>query len=48
MFLDDTRAYEALQETFRVDTRTRRDMIQFLFDEGFWDPDKLTWEAAER
>lgn len=51
MFLDDTwfeRAFEALQETFRVDGRVRRDMIQFLFDEGFWDPGKLGWEAAEK
>ena len=48
-FLDDPwfeRAFEALQEALRVEKRLQKEMIQFLFDEGFWDPDKLTWEAA--
>ena len=49
MFLSDAwvrDAFEALRETLRVSTKTRNDMIQFLFDEGFWDPEKLTWDAA--
>jgi len=37
---------DALAETFSVDDQTKREMIQFLFDEGFWDKDKLTWSAA--
>jgi hypothetical protein len=48
-FIDETwlrRAHKALTAVFDVDDRTRNDMIQFLFDEGFWDPEKLTHEAA--
>lgn len=48
-FIDDTwlrKAHQALRQTFDVDARTRNEMIQFLFDEGFWDPDKLKWESA--
>lgn len=40
-------AFEALQESLRVDPRARQDMIQFLLDEGFWDGEKLTFPAAE-
>ncbi len=40
-------ALDALRETLKVDARLRRDMIQFLYDEGFWDPEKLSWAAAE-
>lgn len=36
----------ALRETLNVDPRLRREMIQFLFDEGFWDASKLSWDAA--
>lgn len=36
----------ALNDTFSVDDDTKREMIQFLFDEGFWDVKKLTWGAA--
>lgn len=37
---------DALEETFRVGDADKRDMIQFLFDEGFWNKEKLTWTAA--
>lgn len=40
-------AFEALEATLKVDARLKRDMIQFLFDEGFWDTEKLSWPAAE-
>lgn len=42
------RGWEALRETFNVDGATKRDMIQFLLDEGFWHKDRLTWEGAEK
>lgn len=29
-----------------ADGHQRKVMIQFLFDEGFWDAEKLTWDAA--
>lgn len=51
MFLDDSwfeRAFDALKETFPRDKHLRKEMIQFLYDEGFWDPEKLSWEAAEK
>ena len=39
-------AYNALQDTLRVDDRTRNEMIQFLLDEGFWNADTLkTYDA---
>ncbi|CAM5589895.1 hypothetical protein [Rhodanobacter lindaniclasticus] len=40
------RGLAALHAMLDVDDRTRRDMIQFLFDEGFWDAHRLTWDAA--
>lgn len=40
-------AFEALEQTLKVDSRLKREMIQFLFDEGFWDEKKLGWQAAE-
>lgn len=40
------RGLDALEEMFRVDDATKRDMIQFLFDEGFWDSSSLKWSAA--
>lgn len=46
-YLDDSwfeRAFEALQETLRVDKRMKKDMLDFLFAEGFWDSEKLSWE----
>ena len=48
-FIDETwlrKAHQALKATFEVDSNTRRDMIQFLFDEGFWDPGTLNWDSA--
>lgn len=38
-------AYEALQETIPADRHVRKDMIQFLLDEGFW-PAEMKWESA--
>jgi len=49
MWLDaewQRRGLQVLRDTLDVDSRTRRDMIQFLFDEGFWDTTKLSWDAA--
>lgn len=40
------RGLAALRAMLDVDDHTRRKMVQFLFDEGFWDPEKLTWDAA--
>lgn len=37
---------DALEDMFRVDDATKRAMIQFLFDEGFWDASSLKWSAA--
>lgn len=37
---------QALRDTLDVDPRTRKAMVQFLFDEGFWDVDRLSWDAA--
>lgn len=42
------RGYDALREMFNVDASTKRDMIQFLLEEGFWDKEHLSWENAER
>lgn len=38
---------EAMRDMFAVTPQQRKEMIQFLFDEGYWDASKLTWEAAE-
>lgn len=49
MWLDQSwqeRGLQALRDTLDVDPRQRRQMIQFLFDEGFWDEKTLTWPAA--
>lgn len=48
-FIDETwlrKAHRALKETLDVDGATKRQMIQFLFDEGFWDAATLSWESA--
>lgn len=48
-FIDETwlrKAHQALKQTLEVDSNTRRDMIQFLFDEGFWDEKTLSWDSA--
>ena len=39
-------ALGAMRATFDVDTKTKTLMVQFLLDEGFWDSERLTWEAA--
>lgn len=49
MWLDPAwsqRGLAALHAMLDVDDHTRKAMVQFLFDEGFWDPEKLTWDAA--
>lgn len=48
-FIDDTwlrTAFTSLRATFDVDQKTKGQMVQFLLDEGFWQQDKLTWDAA--
>lgn len=40
------RGLAALRATFDVDGQTKREMIQFLFDEGFWDAERLSWDAS--
>lgn len=40
------RGLDALRSTLDVDGTTKKAMIEFLFQEGFWDQDKLTWDAA--
>lgn len=39
-------AYDALKAMFDVEPHVKTAMIQFLFDEGFWDKESLTWDAA--
>lgn len=48
MFVDDaflTAAFGALQDTISADRHLRKDMIQFLLDEGFWAAD-MKWDSA--
>lgn len=48
-YIDETwlrTAYQAMRATLDVDSKTKEQMVQFLLDEGFWDKEKLTWEAA--
>lgn len=40
------RAFDALKETLDSDPRLKREMIQFLLDEGFWDSKHLKWDSA--
>jgi hypothetical protein len=40
------RGLAALHAMLDVDDHTRKEMIQFLFDEGFWHAERLTWDAA--
>jgi len=40
------RGLAALHAMLDVDDHTRKAMIQFLLDEGFWHAERLTWEAA--
>lgn len=37
---------DALRETLAVSANERKAMIEFLYEEGFWDHEKLTWPAA--
>jgi hypothetical protein len=39
-------AFEALRTTFDVDRHLKKEMVQFLLDEGFWDKDRLEWDSA--
>lgn len=48
-FIDEVwlrKAHRALKETLEVDDQTKRQMVQFLLDEGFWDANSLKWESA--
>lgn len=40
------RGLDALKETLDVDARGKQQMIEFLFDEGFWDRETLSHKAA--
>jgi hypothetical protein len=40
------RGLDALRETVDADPAMKRDMIEFLLDEGFWKREKLDWESA--
>lgn len=40
------RGLQALRSTLRVDGRQRKKMIEFLFAEGFWKQERLSWDAA--
>ncbi len=49
MWLDNSwmqAGLEALRDTLAVDPRLRKQMIEFLLEEGLWDEEKLTWDAA--
>jgi hypothetical protein len=37
---------EALRDTLLVEPRLRKQMIEFLLEEGLWDSEKLSWDAA--
>jgi hypothetical protein len=40
------RGLDALRSTLDVDGATKRRMIEVLFDEGFWDRERLSQDAA--
>lgn len=37
---------DALHAMLKVEPQLQRQMIEFLFNEGFWDGKKLSWDAA--
>lgn len=39
-------ALDALKATLDINSELKAAMVQFLFDEGFYNPEKLTWEGA--
>lgn len=39
-------ALDALRSTLDVDADMKRTMVEFLFETGLWDRDRLTWDAA--
>lgn len=48
-FIDETwieAAYVALEETLRVDKHVRKQMIEYLVEEGFWSRD-MDWDKLE-
>jgi hypothetical protein len=48
-WIDDSwlqKAYESLKATVGEDRHLKKDMVQFLLDEGFWDKDRLQWDSA--
>lgn len=40
------RGMDAIRATFDVDSATKRQIIEFLFDEGLWNRETLSWDAA--
>lgn len=36
-----------MRATFDVDAHLRKQMIEFLFEAGFWNRERLTWHAAQ-
>jgi len=40
------RGMDAIRATFDVDAATKRQIIEFLFAEGFWNKETLSWDAA--
>lgn len=40
------RGLDAVRASFDVDAAMKRLMIEFLFDEGFWNRESLSWDAA--
>lgn len=39
-------ALEAMLQTFDAAPHLKRQMVEFLLDEGFWDRSRLSWDAA--
>lgn len=40
------RGLDALREAFDTNAALKSQMVQFLFDAGFWDANRLHWDAA--
>lgn len=48
-WIDDAwvrKAFDALRDTLDVDRHLKKQMIEFLLEEGFWDSSKLDWDSA--
>ncbi len=42
----DEMGQRALNDTFDRSPERKKEMVQFLFDNGFWSEDKLDWKSA--